>query len=73
MLKELGEKYGKTPAQVALNWLINSSDVVVVIPGAKSPDQVEQNAGAAGWKLSLEDWVKLDEVSDKVRITRVIW
>ena len=73
LLKQMGERYGKTPAQVALNWLINSSDVVIVIPGAKSPEQVEENAGAAGWKLSLEDWVKLDEVSDRVSLTRVTW
>jgi aryl-alcohol dehydrogenase-like predicted oxidoreductase len=50
-----------------------SSENIVVIPGAKSPEQVEENAGAAGWRLEFEDWMKLDEISRKVKITRVIW
>ena len=53
-LKETGEKYGKTAAQVALNWLI-AREGVIVIPKAVSPEHIEQNAGAAGWKLSKED------------------
>ncbi|MEM1697893.1 MAG: aldo/keto reductase, partial [Thermofilaceae archaeon] len=40
LLRDIGEKYGKTPTQVALNWLIVSSPVVVPIPGAKAPEQV---------------------------------
>ncbi|MEB3787523.1 MAG: aldo/keto reductase [Desulfurococcales archaeon] len=73
VIKELAEKYGKTPAQVALNWLIGFSDVIIPIPGAKSPEQARQNAGAAGWRLSYEDWRRLDEASKKLRITYVSW
>jgi len=73
MLKELAEKYGKHPAQVALNWLIMYSPVIVPIPGAKTPEQVEINAGSVGWRLSYDDWRKLDEVSKSVKITYVTW
>ncbi len=73
VLKEVGAKYGKSPSQVALNWLLMASDRVIVIPGAKSPSQVEENVGAADWRMSLEDWMRLEEESGKVRITRVIW
>ena len=62
VLKALAEKYGRTPAQVALRWLIQR-DGVVVIPGAKNARQAEQNAGAMGWSLSVEDWNRLEEVS----------
>ncbi len=72
-LREVGEKYGRTPAQVALNWLITSSPNVVVIPGAKRPEQVEQNAGAAGWRLKFEDWLKLEQLSRGVTIVRALW
>ena len=57
-LNELGEKYTKTPAQVALNWLICQPGVIP-IPGIKSAAQVEQNAGALGWELSAEDVMDL--------------
>ena len=61
LLKSIGEKYGKNPTQVALNWLITTSPVVVPIPGAKSPEQVEDFAGAVGWRLKAEDWRAIDE------------
>jgi aryl-alcohol dehydrogenase-like predicted oxidoreductase len=67
-LKEIGQKYGKTPAQVALNWLLTTSDAVIVIPGAKRPEHVVDNAGAAGWRLSYEDWLELDQLSKSLRI-----
>ncbi len=73
LLKSIGEKYKKTPAQVALNWLLMSSESVIVIPGAKNPEQVEENAGAADWRMSFEDWLTLEEASSKVRISRVTW
>lgn len=53
-LKQLGEKHGKTPAQVALNWLIAQGNVVP-IPGAKNARQAQENAGAMGWQLSDDD------------------
>jgi len=73
ILEEIGAKYGKKPSQVALKWLLMASEKVIVIPGAKSPDQVEDNAGASGWSMSLEDWMRLEEESGKIRITRVLW
>ncbi len=73
VLKKVGEKYGKTPAQVALNWIIMASSTVIPIPGAKSPEQVESNAGAVGWRMSFEDWLLIDQVSRSIRITRVTW
>ena len=57
-LNELGEKYSKTPAQVALNWLICQPGVIP-IPGIKTAAQVEQNAGAMGWELSEIDAIEL--------------
>ena len=62
LLREIGDAYGgKTPAQVSLNWLICKG--AVPIPGAKSAAQVEDNAGALGWRLKSEEIAKLDEMS----------
>jgi aryl-alcohol dehydrogenase-like predicted oxidoreductase len=57
-LNELGDKYSKTPAQVALNWLICQPGVIP-IPGVKNKTQVEQNAGGLGWELSADDVMDL--------------
>ncbi|MDI6806258.1 MAG: aldo/keto reductase [Candidatus Aenigmarchaeota archaeon] len=53
-LREIGEKYGKNPAQVALNWLI-SKENVIAIPKAINLRHVEENVGAMGWRLSKSD------------------
>lgn len=69
-ISELSAKYGKTPPQIALNWLLNSSDNVVPIPGAKSREQVRENAGSVGWALSRDDWLDLALMSSKIVIKR---
>lgn len=61
-LNQLGEKYSKTPAQVALNWLICQPGVIP-IPGIKTAAQVEQNAGALGWELSADELIELAQIS----------
>ncbi|MEM9805710.1 MAG: aldo/keto reductase [Cyanobacteria bacterium P01_D01_bin.56] len=61
-LLEIGQHHDKTPAQVALNWLIGQG-TIVPIPGAKNEKQAAQNAGALGWSLTPEEQQKLSEVS----------
>ncbi|AAL82084.1 aldo/keto reductase [Pyrococcus furiosus DSM 3638] len=53
-LAKIGEKYGKTAAQVALNYLIWEENVVA-IPKASNKEHLKENFGAMGWRLSEED------------------
>ncbi|MEA5465563.1 aldo/keto reductase [Leptothoe sp. PORK10 BA2] len=62
VLREMGQRHGKTPAQVALNWLIGQGNVVP-IPGAKTASQAQQNAGALGWTLTPEEQGKIGQVT----------
>ncbi len=63
-LEEIGLKYQATPAQVALNWVINShGDTVVTIPGVTKAHQARENAGAMKFKLSADEMARLDELS----------
>lgn len=55
LLKNIGLKYGKTPIQVALNWLM-CIEPVVPIPKASRMEHVEENVGAMGWRLHEEDF-----------------
>jgi aryl-alcohol dehydrogenase-like predicted oxidoreductase len=61
LLRQFGEKYDRTPAQVALNWLVAQG--VVPIPGAKNARQATQNAGALGWSLSPEEVAQLEQIT----------
>ncbi|CAK9013640.1 unnamed protein product [Durusdinium trenchii] len=49
----MAQKYGKTCAQVAINWVLCQG--AVAICGARSGEQAAENAGAMGWRLSAED------------------
>jgi diketogulonate reductase-like aldo/keto reductase len=54
MLRELAKKYGKTPYQVALNWVIAQSNTIT-IPKTSSLGHLDENLGALGWELEPED------------------
>lgn len=46
---------GKTPAQIALNWLLSRGRNVFPIPRASRPARVIEDAGAAGWELTPDE------------------
>jgi len=62
-LLDIAEARSKTPAQVAINWLLRKPGVTAPIFGARTPAQLEQNLGAVGWQLSPEEVERLDTVS----------
>lgn len=53
-LKKIGEKYGKSPAQVALRWLLQL-DNVSVIPKASSDEHLEENLDIFDFELTDEE------------------
>lgn len=65
LLEQLGAAHGgKTPAQVALNWVICKG--AIPIPGAKTAAQSVENAGALGWRLTDGQVAALDAASAKL-------
>jgi len=65
-LREIGQNYNATPAQVALNWLINfHGETIVAIPGASTAEQAQANAATMNFTLSPEELAQIDKVSRK--------
>jgi len=62
-LRQIGEPHGKTPAQVALNWIMCKG--ALPIPGVKNARQAQENAGALGWSLAADEVTMLDAASDR--------
>ncbi|NIK76594.1 aryl-alcohol dehydrogenase-like predicted oxidoreductase [Paenibacillus castaneae] len=62
-LLEAAEELGKTPAQVALRWLLQREGITSPIFGASTLEQFEDNMGAIGWEMPIEAWNRLEEVS----------
>lgn len=57
---------GVSMAQFALAWVLSQKGVTCVIPGAKSPSQVDENTGASGVSLSAEQQAFVQKVYDHV-------
>ena len=62
LLRQIGERYSKTPSQVALRWLIENP-VVLPIPGAKNSKQAIENAGALSFALTPEEVEALSQAT----------
>ena len=62
ILQEIGEKYNRTPAQVALNWLIAQGNVIP-IAGVKNAAQVKENVGALGWQMTQDEIAELEKIT----------
>ncbi|MFX1451582.1 MAG: aldo/keto reductase [Promethearchaeota archaeon] len=69
-LKEIGEKYNRTAAQISLNYLI-SDDSVIAIPGAKNEKQLMSNIGAADFELERNDIEELKKVANQFYPTKI--
>lgn len=57
-IQQLAEKYGKSMAQICVNWAICHNAIPLV--GIRSLDQARDAVGALGWKLEQEDLEELD-------------
>lgn len=60
---EITQRRQKSYAQVALNWLLARPEVSSVIIGVRTMQQLDDNLGAVGWKLSAQELATLDDVS----------
>ncbi len=60
ILTEVGRKHDKTPAQVAINWLLSQKNIVTMST-MRDSRHLEENLGAVGWALSNEDTEYLRE------------
>jgi aryl-alcohol dehydrogenase-like predicted oxidoreductase len=63
-LQEVAQARGVTPAQAALNWLLQQPGVTAPIIGARTVAQLEENLGSSGWALSAEELKQLDGASE---------
>ncbi|RIV19654.1 aldo/keto reductase [Alicyclobacillaceae bacterium I2511] len=62
-LFEVAKQIEKSPAQVALNWLLSHKAVTAPIIGARNMEQLESNLGASGWSLTPNQVAQLNEAS----------
>ncbi len=72
LLTELAARYGHTPRQLALNWLISQPGVVTIVK-ASDPLHLAENVGAVGWRMAEEDVERLrGEYPDRRAVSEAV-
>jgi aryl-alcohol dehydrogenase-like predicted oxidoreductase len=61
-LAQVAQERGRSQAQVAIRWVLDTREVAVVIVGVKSVDQLVDNAAAMGWSLTYDEWQRLESL-----------
>lgn len=59
-MERMCQKYQKTPAQIAINWLISQKNVVT-ISKMGNQDHLVENLGALNWEMDQKDVEELDK------------
>jgi len=60
-LEGIARKYGKTPVQVVINWVIRHENVIA-IPKTLNKKHLDEILGSVGWKMDEEDYEKLPRI-----------
>jgi aryl-alcohol dehydrogenase-like predicted oxidoreductase len=59
LVRNVAERKGATPAQVALAWLLAQEPWIVPIPGTRNIERVKENIGAAEVELDGDDLAEI--------------
>jgi aryl-alcohol dehydrogenase-like predicted oxidoreductase len=59
-LRDIGERYGRPPGQIAIAWTLRNPAVTGAIVGARNAKQVEGNVGAADLRLTEEEIAEIE-------------
>ncbi|HEY4300591.1 MAG TPA: aldo/keto reductase [Candidatus Didemnitutus sp.] len=62
-LDEIARECGHSIPQVAINWLTSRPTVSTIVLGARTEDQLKDNLGSVGWKLTADQIGRLDRAS----------
>jgi aryl-alcohol dehydrogenase-like predicted oxidoreductase len=62
-VRRVADDTGKTPSQVALNWVMYRRGVTAPIIGARNLEQLDDNLGAVGWRLDEQHRKQLGQAS----------
>ena len=65
IIKELSEKYGKSPAQVVLAWHLSRG--VIVIPKTTKEARLPENISILDFKITEEEAAKIEQLDQGVR------
>ncbi len=61
-MRPIAARHGKTLAQLAINWNLCQTAATTALVGARRTDQVRDNAGGSGWRLTPDDLAEIERI-----------
>lgn len=68
LLRQIGQRHGRTPGEVAISWTLHNPAVTGAIVGFRSPQQVAGIVGAAEFRLQAAELQEIDSALDGDRV-----
>jgi aryl-alcohol dehydrogenase-like predicted oxidoreductase len=68
LLKRVADRKHASAAQIALAWLLAQKPWIVPIPGTTKLHRLEENIGAAGVELTMNDLREIDEAASRIDV-----
>ncbi|QDU99042.1 aldo/keto reductase [Lignipirellula cremea] len=69
VLHSIAGRLDRSPAQIAMRWLLDTAGVGCVLFGAKRPEQVDENTTSAGdWSLPEADYLRLRDFAQERKL-----
>lgn len=68
LIRRVGDGIGKTPAQVAIAWILSRRPWIVPIPGTTKAHRLAENIGAVAIDLSEHDLSQIQQAADAIQI-----
>ncbi len=64
-LKDIGDRYAKTPIQVGISWVLSHQEVTSALTGPSSITHLEENLESSGWKIPNSELEELEKFFEK--------
>jgi aryl-alcohol dehydrogenase-like predicted oxidoreductase len=68
LLRDVAQRKGATPAQIALGWLLAQKPWIVPIPGTTKLERLDENLGAVAIELTPDDLREIDAAASKIKL-----
>lgn len=67
-IKPIAQRNGKTPAQLAIAWVLRRDEITSAIVGARKPGQISETAKAGDWSLPRQDIAEIENIINEMQI-----
>ena len=65
-LEAIAQTHSKPAVHVAINWVLAQSPNMIALVGAKTVEQMADNAGAADWELSKDELERIEKAYQRI-------